>query len=71
MLAVGYILGILGALALIVGALTIFGAISHEAKLRGLMFWLMAAVFFAGEAIVYAINRLRQEIEDRRFPRRR
>lgn len=56
----GYVLGILGALTFIAGAFALFTAATSEQQLRGLMFWLMTAVFFSGEAIVGAINRLRE-----------
>lgn len=61
----GYILGILGALAFVAGGLILFVAITHEQQMRGLMFWLMAAVLFAGEAIVATINRLRETLTKR------
>lgn len=53
-----YILGILGTLTLIAGAIFFLFAVTSEQQIRGLLFWVMTAVFYSGEAIVYAINKL-------------
>lgn len=54
----GYVLGILGALAGAAGALSLL--LLHSLQ-TALLFWIITAVLFTGEAIVGAINRLRIE----------
>jgi len=56
----GYILGVLGTLTLIAGIVFFVGAATTEQQIRGQLFWLMTAVFYSGEAIIAAINRLQK-----------
>ena len=53
----GYVLGILGTLTLLAGVLTWAGAGLPDQYLRAQLFWVMTAVFWSGEAIVWAIRR--------------
>ena len=56
----GYILGVFGTLALFAGAFFFFTALTTEQQLRGLLFWVMTAVFYSGEAIIAAIKGLQK-----------
>jgi hypothetical protein len=56
----GYILGILGTITLLAGAAFFLAAQTSEQQIRGLLFWVMTAVFYSGEAVIAAINRLQK-----------
>lgn len=55
-----YILGVFGTVVLLAGALYFFAAQTADQQIRGLLFWVMAAVLYSGEVVVAAINRLRK-----------
>ena len=56
----GYILGILGTITLLAGAAFFLFAQTSDQQIRGLLFWVMTAIFYSGEAIIAAINQLKK-----------